>query len=103
MENETTPAPLVIQCLYCGESLTLHQDSAESRAAKADPWQQMRRHIVEHHLGDLAMHQCRAGWLTDMLFFHCPTNPDAWRANIQTMIAATERIILAGLRGEQPE
>lgn len=83
----TTPAPLVLQCAYCGAILQLNEDSPATRAAKTDPRQQLRYHIVTKHIADIPRHESDLGWLIDMLFFRCPLDPARWKANIESMLA----------------
>lgn len=89
MTNPTTSTtgPLIVQCFYCGATLTLNEDTPAARAAGTDPHQQMRKHIFDMHSpSEIVQHHHHTAWLIDMLFFRCPLNPERWQSNISSLL-----------------
>jgi hypothetical protein len=86
------PPPLIIRCRYCHEQIELGPDSQEARAEGSDPRQQMREHVLQHPPDVLIKHARHLGWITDMLFFTCPEQPQRWRENIDRLISQFEQI-----------
>jgi len=81
-------SPLRVRCLLCKESLTLNEDSPETRAVSDDPHQQMRRHLLTHGPLKLSVLANRCGWIIDLLSFDCPTDPDRFRNNAIQLLDA---------------
>lgn len=78
---------LVVQCFYCGATVSLNEDTPATRLEGADPHQQIRKHIFEQHsTGEIVQHHHHAGWLIDMLFFRAPLDPERWKDNIVAML-----------------
>ena len=91
--SDKPKTPIVVQCFYCGATLTLNTDSMAARATRTDPREQMRQHIADHHPpAEVARHHYHTAWLIDMLFFRDPFTPDRWKDNI---IAALEHYLEA--------
>lgn len=77
---------MTVQCIYCRENIELNEDSEETRRLRTDPHQQMRRHIVTRHAGEIMGHTQKLGWLLDTLFFDSPEDPQRWLAQIVKLI-----------------
>jgi hypothetical protein len=61
---------VIVTCRICGRSLTLSEDSTETREAGIDPHQQLRLHILERHSSSqMVTHLHRVAWIVDMLAF----------------------------------
>ena len=75
-----------IRCRFCHEVLTVKPDSIEARKRQADPYQQMRSHVLKQHSLLALKHARRCGWLFDMLCFEEVTDPVNWRAQIAEMV-----------------
>lgn len=66
-----------VMCVFCGESIELNEDTAETRKAGIDPSQQLRKHILECHGGAITVGR-NAGWLLDRLAFRS-SDQEKWR------------------------
>jgi hypothetical protein len=75
------------QCRYCKETIVLNEDSPEARAARTDPHQQMRRHILQKHtVLEAVAHTRKLGWLIDMLWFDSPDKPENYRLAARNLL-----------------
>lgn len=85
-----------VVCRFCSQQITLNDDTPETRKAGMDPSQQMRRHLLEHHLlehlekdpNSLDRHAYRCGWMIDRLAFACPGDHERFRKNAIALLDA---------------
>lgn len=88
---------MTVKCKFCGQDLALNTDSDEARRNQSDPRFQMREHLLQNHLADM-LRQHEAYWLTDILFFTCPSDPEKWRADVIAMVDHVMRVVAAETR-----
>jgi hypothetical protein len=75
---------MTVFCRFCGDVLTLPEDSNEAREAGTDPLRQMSRHIGK--CGGALRAGFNAAVLVSALAFRAPYEPERHRKNIQTIL-----------------
>lgn len=83
---ETARRPLTVTCRLCYERFTLNEDGEQARAARTDPAQQMRRHLLKH-LVKTAAHGRHVGWLVDALAFEADDR-ERWKRHLHSLLDA---------------
>lgn len=75
-----------IQCRYCGDVLTLNQDSMEAREQGTDPLRQMQRHLRECQAIAIFEHGFKNAILLNMMAFRAVNSPENWREYIALVV-----------------
>ncbi len=82
--------PYRIECKLCGDTLELNADSLGARAARTDPYQQMKLHLRGHVMNPskkmIASHVQASAWILDYLAFRPVTQKERWRKGLHQLV-----------------
>lgn len=71
-------AGLIVICRFCGEIISLNEDTYEARMNQTDPHQQLRKHLALHPSESIAFVR-KIGWLIDCLAFSPAEGSERYR------------------------